>query len=160
MNFLLQIIVLLFLTSGSDPGIIPRNAFPPEPDDGDSSILSLDWTGNQINQGIPPTKNVTVNGMIVKVKYCQTCKLYRPPRCSHCSICNNCVERFDHHCPWVGQCIGKVSALCLVFLLARVYAPCRRVNQHVYGVWGVRVIFFSGNGNENQIENYTEKDGL
>ncbi|KAI4373742.1 hypothetical protein MLD38_011828 [Melastoma candidum] len=99
------ILVLLFLTAMSDPGIIPRNAHPPElEDDADGSSLSADWSGPS---SLPPTKDVLVNGIIVKVKYCQTCMLHRPPRCSHCSICNNCVDRFDHHCPWVGQCIGK-----------------------------------------------------
>lgn len=105
----LQDIILLFLASGRDPGIIPRNFHPPESED-DGSNISAEWLGSQSSgpPTLPPTKDVMVNGVVVRVKYCQTCMLYRPPRCSHCSICNNCVERFDHHCPWVGQCIGKV----------------------------------------------------
>ncbi|KAF5198166.1 S-acyltransferase [Thalictrum thalictroides] len=101
--FTLYVLALLLLTSGRDPGIIPRNAHPPEPEGYDGSAEG----GGQTPQlRLPRTKDVIVNCVVVKVKYCDTCMLYRPPRCSHCSICNNCVERFDHHCPWVGQCIG------------------------------------------------------
>ncbi|XP_016651390.1 PREDICTED: probable protein S-acyltransferase 7 isoform X2 [Prunus mume] len=101
---LIMALVLLLLTSGRDPGIVPRNVHPPEPEDYDASI---EGGSNETQQSrFPRMKEVVINGIIVKIKYCDTCMLYRPPRCSHCSICNNCVLRFDHHCPWVGQCIG------------------------------------------------------
>ncbi|WZZ17739.1 hypothetical protein YC2023_110828 [Brassica napus] len=87
----------LFLTSTRDPGIIPRNKEAP-------TQATLEWASNKAK--LPRTKDVMVNGFTVKVKFCDTCKLYRPPRASHCSTCNNCVQRFDHHCPWVGQCIA------------------------------------------------------
>ncbi|KAL5994827.1 hypothetical protein ACLOJK_024884 [Asimina triloba] len=104
-------LLFLFLTSSRDPGIVPRNSRPPESAETfEVATPSMEWeNGRTPHLRLPRTKEVEVNGIPVRVKYCDTCMLYRPPRTSHCSICNNCVQKFDHHCPWVGQCIGLVK---------------------------------------------------
>lgn len=40
------------------------------------------------------------------VRICQWCYKAKPDRCHHCSQCNRCVLKMDHHCPWVANCIG------------------------------------------------------
>lgn len=37
---------------------------------------------------------------------CQRCLRTKPDRCHHCSQCNKCILKMDHHCPWVANCIG------------------------------------------------------
>ena len=82
-------IYLLIKVSFSDPGILLR--FPLKKniieDKKDRRIFQL--------------------GYIQKYKFCSSCMIMRPLRSTHCGDCNNCVEKFDHHCPWIGSCVGK-----------------------------------------------------
>uniref|UniRef100_M4AGI8 Palmitoyltransferase n=1 Tax=Xiphophorus maculatus TaxID=8083 RepID=M4AGI8_XIPMA len=102
----LFVIAMLLRTSFSDPGVLPR-ALPEEANFIEMEIEAANGSVPSGQRPPPRIRNVQINNQIVKLKYCYTCKIFRPPRASHCSICDNCVDRFDHHCPWVGNCVGK-----------------------------------------------------
>ena len=55
---------------------------------------------------------------------CPFCRVIRLPQSRHCNICNRCVERYDHHCPWVNNCIGKTNHIYFYIHLILVLAYC------------------------------------
>lgn len=40
-------------------------------------------------------------------RWCDFCQGYQPPSGAHCPDCNVCIAGYDHHCVWMGTCIGK-----------------------------------------------------
>lgn len=40
-------------------------------------------------------------------RWCDFCQGYQPPGGAHCPDCNVCIAGYDHHCVWMGTCIGK-----------------------------------------------------
>ena len=78
------------------------------------------------------------------LKFCATCRFYRPLRGVHGSRSSVCIQRYDHYCEWLGTDVGlhthgwfllMVVSLVLHFLLCAVMsllALCASVSQTVF----------------------------
>ncbi|XP_071621879.1 palmitoyltransferase ZDHHC12 isoform X1 [Heliangelus exortis] len=42
----------------------------------------------------------------IKLRRCGYC-MVKPMRAKHCQLCQHCVRRYDHHCPWIENCVGE-----------------------------------------------------
>ncbi|POO01340.1 Transmembrane protein [Trema orientale] len=103
-------LVMFYRCSSKDPGYVQMNVHDPQNMKDDEPLLKI-----EINNPALLAGNWS--------QLCATCKIVRPLRAKHCSTCDRCVEQFDHHCPWVSNCIGKKNKWdFFIFLLLEVLA--------------------------------------
>ncbi|CAH1420100.1 unnamed protein product [Lactuca virosa] len=127
-SFLSFTIILLFhillvlltwsytMVVSQDPGSVPENWKPAASEEnleaGGSNHIVPDTSASSTPLDVPETRQAQASG------YCRYCRNGKPPRCHHCSVCQRCVLKMDHHCVWVVNCVGAHNyKFFLLFLL-------------------------------------------
>jgi palmitoyltransferase ZDHHC5/8 len=78
----LYVIVNYLIATFMDPGRFPKM---------NSNEVALDKTAPE-NVNSTMFKTISINDISVRMKWCTTCQFYRPPRSSHCAICDYCID--------------------------------------------------------------------
>eukprot|EP00930_Biecheleria_cincta_P086965 TRINITY_DN76222_c0_g1_i1.p1 TRINITY_DN76222_c0_g1~~TRINITY_DN76222_c0_g1_i1.p1 ORF type:complete len:266 (+),score=36.14 TRINITY_DN76222_c0_g1_i1:61-858(+) len=58
------------------------------------------------------------------LRWCKHCKVAKPPRAHHCSTCQRCILKMDHHCMWMNNCVGAYNQKHFLLFLAYVSFHC------------------------------------
>lgn len=60
----------------------------------------------------------TLNTLVCPAPHYVTWLIQQPMRAKHCQTCQHCVRRYDHHCPWIENCVGERNHRWFVLYLA------------------------------------------
>lgn len=79
-------------------------------------------TGSRTRSWMLPL-DTHIKDLKLKRNWCSECEVYRPLRCSHCLDCNRCVLMNDHHCRYLGNCVGKQNYRSYLVVLLALMLP-------------------------------------
>ncbi|KAL5017850.1 hypothetical protein ScPMuIL_003572 [Solemya velum] len=85
---------------------------------------------------------------------CRTCHFVKPARSKHCSLCDKCVYRFDHHCIWANNCVGMWNLR--YFILYLFSLEMMFLNGAFAGVWSLNLFVANSHLSE---ASYVASDG-
>ena len=129
--------LMLWLIGTVDPGTVPWVV-------GDEAPQPQQVSGS--TQVAVTRERLDELGNTVVDKWCETCRLWRPPRASHCSQCHRCFYRFDHHCPVTGTCIAEANQRFFVSFLGTSSMACGCAS--IQGIFSVNSIFASSSSTQ------------
>jgi palmitoyltransferase ZDHHC2/15/20 len=92
--------ILLFIKIRLIEGRSTRERFP-------SSIYATKYTSKTLGFLNPyAAEQIIAEQSSREAGYCKICTTIKPPRCHHCTKCDKCYLKFDHHSIILDACIG------------------------------------------------------
>ncbi|XP_020096593.1 probable protein S-acyltransferase 12 [Ananas comosus] len=125
----------------SDPGAVPENWRPMLEEDslGTASPTALSGYIIPESRDLPSSTSEDLERRQT-MRFCTRCQNGKPPRCHHCSVCDRCVLKMDHHCVWVVNCVGarnyKFFLLFLVYTFLETVLDTLALLPHFIGFFG------------------------
>lgn len=121
----------LLRIAGRNPGIV---ALAKTDELGEQSAELLDLTHDRgsfidtefnINMRTSADINVSIDRSTLlfdsvplpRRRYCELCQIEQPFRTKHCNDCEACIAKYDHHCFWIGGCVGELNLRKFFFML-------------------------------------------
>lgn len=62
---------------------------------------------HRLVKGTSASLDRSIHKHAIENNFCYLCECMVGDKSKHCSICNKCVEVFDHHCVWLNNCVGR-----------------------------------------------------
>ncbi|XP_023117732.1 palmitoyltransferase ZDHHC12-A isoform X2 [Amphiprion ocellaris] len=124
-------VLLYFTVSLMDPGFV------------------LTDTVKGVHGSSEETESMIPESSTPRLRRCGFCLLQQPMRAKHCQTCKRCVRRFDHHCPWMENCVGERNhRWFVVYLLVQLLVLLWALHVALSGISsGVTwELWFRGNG--------------